>query len=81
MDKVTDYIMEIPDGMNDDQCNTIETYYRNTATWRDSEILERMNQLYMEYALYWNEYARRKKRDGERGSKAQSPDSFSCHFI
>ena len=47
----------------------------------DSEILERMNQLYTEYTLYWNEHARRKRRDGERGSKAQSPDSFSCHFI
>ena len=52
-----------------------------TDKMKDSEILERMNQLYMEYALYWNEYARRKRRDGERGSKAQSPDSFSCHFI
>ena len=38
MNKVTDYIMEIPSGMNHDQCNTIEMYYRNTATWRDSEF-------------------------------------------
>ena len=52
-----------------------------TDKMRDSEILERMNQLYMEYTLYWNEYTKRKKRNGERGSKAQSPDSFSCHFI
>ena len=36
MDKVTDYIMEIPSGMSHDECNTIETYYRNTATWDDS---------------------------------------------
>ena len=36
MEKVTDYIMEIPSGMSHDECNTIETYYRNTTTWDDS---------------------------------------------
>ena len=36
MDKVTDYIMEIPSGMSHDDCNKIEAYYRNTATWDDS---------------------------------------------
>ena len=43
----------------------------------DSEVLETMNQLYREYMMYWNEYARRIRRNGERVSKAQSPDCLS----
>ena len=31
-----------------------------TDKMTDSEILERMNQLYKEYTLYWNEYTKRK---------------------
>ena len=34
----------------------------------DEEVLERMNQLYGEYTLYWNEYARRTQRD-KKGTK------------
>ena len=41
-----------------------------TDKMTDSEILERMNQLYTEYTLYWNEYTKRKRRDGERVSNA-----------
>ena len=52
-----------------------------TDKMKDSEILERMNQLYMEYALYWNEYARRKRKDGERVSKAQSPGTYVSGYI
>ena len=37
----------------------------------DQEVLERMNQLYGEYILYWNEYAKRTQR-GKRGTKVMS---------
>ena len=47
----------------------------------DSEILERMNQLYSEYTLYWNEYTKRKRRDGERVSNAQSPGTCVSEYI
>ena len=39
----------------------------------DQEVLERMNQLYGEYMLYWNEYARRTQR-GKRGTKRVMSD-------
>ena len=39
----------------------------------DQEVLERMNQLYGEYILYWNEYARRTQR-GKRGTKRVMSD-------
>ena len=47
----------------------------------DSEVLETMNQLYREYMMYWNEYARRIRRDGERVSKAQSPGTCVSGYI
>ena len=34
----------------------------------DQEVLERMNQLYGEYILYWNEYAKRTQRS-KKGTK------------
>ena len=52
-----------------------------TDKMTDSEILERMNQLYTEYTLYWNEYTKRKRRDGERGSNAQSPGTCVSGYI
>ena len=41
----------------------------------DQEVLERMNQLYGEYMLYWNEYARRTQRSrnsSKKGTKVMS---------
>ena len=37
----------------------------------DEEVLERMNQLYGEYTLYWNEYAKRTQR-GKKGTNESS---------
>jgi hypothetical protein len=31
----------------------------------DEELLERMNQIYGEYTLYWNEYSKRKHKKRE----------------
>ena len=42
-----------------------------TDKMTDSEVLERMNQLYGEYMLYWNEYAKRTQR-GKKGTKVMS---------
>ena len=52
-----------------------------TDKMTDSEILERMNQLYTEYTLYWNEYTKRKRRDGERVSNVQSPGTCVSEYI
>ena len=38
----------------------------------DQEVLERMNQLYGEYILYWNEYAKRTQRSKKKGTKVMS---------
>ena len=45
MTNVTDYIMEIPNGMNHDECDTIQTYYRNTITWNDSKFANNKRRL------------------------------------
>ena len=39
----------------------------------DQEVLERMNQLYGEYILYWNEYAKRTQRE-KKGTKRVMSD-------
>ena len=39
----------------------------------DEEVLERMNQLYGEYTLYWNEYAKRTQREKKGERKNMDP--------
>ena len=45
MTNVTDYIMEIPNGVNSDRCDIIETYYKNTITWNDSKFANNKRRL------------------------------------
>ena len=47
-----------------------------TDKMTDSEVLERMNQLYGEYMLYWNEYARRTQRS-KKGTNESSTKVMS----
>ena len=45
MTNVTDYIMEIPNGVSYDRCDIIETYYKNTITWNDSKFANNKRRL------------------------------------